>query len=833
MIYTVKTICEIIEGRFLQFNQNTSIQHIILDSRQTITFNNELFFALQGPRRNGLQFIPELFKKGTRNFVIDDENFDVKIYPEANFVLVKNVLHALHLLAAHHRRQFAIPIIGITGSNGKTIVKEWLYQLLHNDEQIVRNPKSYNSQIGVPLSIWHINDHHTLGIFEAGISLPGEMGKLEGIIQPSIGLFTNVGEAHNEGFESLQQKAIEKLKLFKNVDVLIYSSDHPIVQQAIADWIDKRKKSGGSPLTIFNWGHAPLSNLIINAITKQPSSTRIEAAFKSKKVFIDIPFSDDASIENAISCWCVLLYLGYDESIIRHRMNNLVPVNMRLEFRKGINQCVLINDSYSADLSSLKIALNYLQQQGASDKRVILSDFLQTGYKDDALYKEISFLLKQHQVNKIIGIGPAISKWLPMYKANNNLSEIIFYTSVDEFKHHFRSSQFHKETILIKGARIFQFEQIVKLLEKKVHQTVLEINLNALVFNLKQFQHSLKSSTKIMAMVKAFAYGSGGAEIAGALQFHKIDYLGVAYADEAVELRVAGIQLPIMVMNTEAGNFDVIIANNLEPVIYSFHLLQAFLHYLEAQGIQQYPVHIEIETGMHRLGFAEAEWTMLGEKLSGSPLKIQSVFSHLAAGEDPSEDVFTLQQYELLNNACAVLQKHLTYNFIKHISNSAAILRHPELQLDMVRLGIGLYGINTTGDKKLQLQPVATLKSTIAQIKKVKAGETISYNRKGIIKTDAVIATIRIGYADGYSRLLGNGKGYMLVHGKKAPVIGTVCMDMTMVDITGIKGVEAGDEVIVFGKDLPVVQLAEWVNTIPYEIMTGISERVQRVYFEE
>jgi len=832
VIYTVETICDIIKGRFLQFNHNAHIADLVLDSRQVFTAGDALFFALKGPRRDGHQFIPELYKQGVRNFIVG-KTINTDSFPGANFIMADDVLIALQDLSAHHRRQFTIPVIGITGSNGKTIVKEWLYQLLHNDYEIVRSPKSYNSQIGVPLSVWQITAQHTLGIFEAGISLPGEMQNLEKIIQPTIGIFTNIGEAHSEGFSGLQQKVEEKLQLFSHADALIYCSDHEIVHAAVTRLAEGRKMNlQGKLFSVFNWGRKSSSTLQITTITKQNASTKIEAIYKTQGISIEIPFTDDASVENAITCWCALLLLGYDYSVINERMQKLLPVNMRLEFRKGINQCTIINDSYSADLSSLQIALNFLQQQAAGTKKtVILSDFLQTGYSNEALYKEIAELLVRHQVNRIIGIGASISRYLQFDE--EKMPEVIFYTTVDEFKIHFRSSLFHNETILVKGARVFRFEQVVKLLEQKVHQTVLEINLNALVNNLKQFQQCLRPSTKMMAMVKAFAYGSGGAEIASALQFHKIDYLGVAYADEGVELRLAGIHLPIMVMNTAPDNFDVIVANNLEPVIYSFEILQAFSNYIEAQAIQQYPVHIEIETGMHRLGFDENEWTQLAERIARAPFKIQSIFSHLAAGEDPSEDEYTLRQFSFFKKACTVLQEQIHYPVLQHITNSAAILRHPQLQLDMVRLGIGLYGIDTTGSNQLQLQPVAALTSTIAQIKKVEAGETVSYNRRGVIKKDSLIATVRIGYADGYSRSFGNGIGHMLVHGKPAPVVGIVCMDMTMIDVTDIEDVNVGDTVTVFGNGLPIQQLAQWSKTIAYEIMTGISERVQRIYFEE
>jgi alanine racemase len=774
----------------------TPVEYLLLDSRKIYLPGSSLFFALKGARRNGHQFIPEVYKKGVRCFVISEPT-DTIAYPEANFVMVKDTQQALQQLAAHHRRQFNIPVIGITGSNGKTIVKEWLYQLLHADYTIVRSPKSYNSQVGVPLSVWQMNEHHTLGIFEAGISRPGEMEKLEKIIQPTIGILTNIGEAHSEGFSSRQQKEAEKNILFKNAEQPAALETGEIRRQANATIIHAKKdKNADGPISI------------------------------------EIPFTDEASVQNAITCWRVMLMLGYDNEIIRNRMRLLLPVNMRLELKKGINHCSIINDSYSADLSSLEIALNFLvQQSGGSKKTVVLSDFLQSSLKDHELYPLILENLKKHNVSRLIGIGEKISNGLDAVDPG---IEIERYTSTEDFINQFRSSRFKEETILIKGARVFGFEKIVQLLEQKVHKTVLEINLNAIVHNLKTYQDHLHPATKVMAMVKAFAYGSGGAEVAGILQYHKVDYLGVAYADEGVELRKAGITLPIMVMNPDESAFESLIEYNLEPEIYSFSLLQSFDIFLQNEGLQQYPVHIEIETGMNRLGFSIEEMAALGGYLQkASSLKVKTVFSHLASSDDPNQDEFTFRQFDLYKQAVTQLKEKLDYSFLEHIANSGAILRLPQLQLQMVRLGIGLYGVDSAGEHQSELQPVATLRSTIAQIKHIKAGESVSYNRKAVVKRNSIIATVRIGYADGFSRRLGNGTGKMWLKDQLVPVIGTVCMDMTMLDITGIEDVREGDEVIVFGNELPVQQLATWAGTIPYEIMTAISQRVKRVYFEE
>jgi len=728
------------------------------------------------------------------------ENINLVDYPGSNFIMVGNTLNALQLLAGWHRRQFSIPVIGITGSNGKTIVKEWLYQLLSPDHEVVRSPRSYNSQTGVPLSIWQMNEQHTMAIFEAGISQPGEMERLEKMIRPTLGVLTNIGEAHSEGFSSTDQKKAEKEILFRN-------AKRPV-------------------------------ELSISGVEKGVQETKILAAPLSghSTASITIPFTDDASISNAVTCWQVMIELGYDQAVIMQRMSSLSPVNMRLELKKAINNCTVINDSYSADLSSLQIALGFLDQQAADLKKTaILSDFLQSSLKDEELYTQILESLQRHRIDRVIGIGEKISRNLRRLSVQNGFpGKIEVFPNTDDFISHFRSSKFKDEAVLIKGARVFAFERIVQLLEQKLHQTVLEINLNSIAHNLKVYQQHLKPETRVMAMVKAFAYGSGGAEIAGILQFHKVDYLGVAYADEGIELRKAGITLPIMVMNPEESVFESLIEYDLEPDIYSFHLLHSFIDFLKNAGLTGYPVHVEIETGMNRLGFSIKELDSLAQILSEtSVIKVESVFSHLASSEDASQDDFSFKQFEIFNKAIETLKRKVSYQFISHLANSAAIFRLPQLQLDMVRLGIGLYGVDSAGSHQSELQSVATLRSTVAQIKRLKPGESVSYNRKGVVTKDSVIATVRIGYADGFSRRLGNGVGRMWIKNQLVPVIGTVCMDMTMIDVTGVEDVREGDDVIIFGKELPVQQLAAWAGTIPYEVMTGISQRVKRVYFEE
>jgi Alr-MurF fusion protein len=826
-LYKISEIAAIINAHHLQQQDDATLEHLLLDSRKLLFPKTSLFFALGGPRRTGGAFITELYEKGVRNFVVSESigTDAIKNFGEANFLQVKNVLSALQLLVANHRNKFQIPVIGITGSNGKTIVKEWLYQLLQANYNIVRSPKSYNSQIGVPLSVWQMSSQHTLGIFEAGISMGGEMERLEKIIQPNIGIFTNIGEAHSEGFENITQKVKEKIHLFENSSTIIYCKDELVVDEALQNLHQNNNA------VLFTWAQDEAATLFITAIQVQAFNTVIKAIFKERKISISIPFTNDAAIKNAITCWSVLLLLEIADEIISERMMQLKPVEMRLELKQGINNCSVINDSYSADITSLSIALDFLQQQQQHPKRtVIISDILQSGKNNEALYNEVANILQQKNINRFIGIGTEISKYQHCFAS---IQDKVFFSTTTEFIQHFPSLHFYNETILLKGARIFEFEQISHLLEQKSHQTVLEINLNAITHNLKTYQQQLNPGVKMMAMVKAFSYGSGSFEIANLLQFQKIDYLAVAYADEGVELRKAGIALPIMVMNAEEATFDMLVQYNLEPELYSFSILNAFENYLQQSAIVNYPVHIKLDTGMHRLGFESADVEELCARLKKSTqFKIQTVFSHLASSDNSAHDNFTKQQATLFLKACAALEKNLPYPFIKHIANTSAIHRHKELQLDMVRLGIGLYGVDGNATMQQQLKNVSTLKTTVSQIKKVKAGESVGYNRSSVADKNSIIATVRIGYADGYPRVLSNGVGKMLVNNKLAPVIGNVCMDMTMLDVTGIDVYE-GDEVIVFGEALPVSDLARWSNTIAYEILTGISQRVKRVYFEE
>jgi alanine racemase len=830
--YSIENIASIVKGKWLSQHENAHIAHLLIDSRRLIFPASSLFFALQGPRRDGHTYIGQLYAKGLRNFIIS-ESTDLHRMPEANVIQVPDTLQALQALAAHHRRQFAIPVIGITGSNGKTIVKEWLNQLLEKKYAVVRSPRSFNSQIGVPLSVWGMNETHELAIFEAGISQTGEMDQLQKIIQPTIGIFTTIGEAHSEGFLNIRQKVNEKLRLFTHVKTLVYCKDSPEINEGVAQLWQQLHRGQGNAFEIFSWSMLTEATLQVTAIYKQEGRTYITAHYKGDTTSIVIPFTDNASIENAIHCWCVLLQLDIPFEMIDERMQQLSHVAMRLELKKGINNCSIINDSYSADLSSFNIALDFLSQQHQHAKRtVILSDILQSGRNEKDLYTELARSLQQRQVNRVIGIGERIGHHQAAFQGAG-IPELSFYGSVDLFKKDFPHLYFKDETILLKGARIFELEQIDRLLEQKVHQTVLEIDLSALTHNLKQFQQRLKPSTRLMVMVKAFSYGSGSYEIANVLQYHNVNYLAVAYADEGVELRRAGINLPVMVMNPEASTFDALVQYNLEPDLYAPGILESFEDFLRKEGIQQFPVHIELETGMNRLGFSKEQLPVLLSALRGNAFKVQSVFSHLASSEDPQHDAFTRRQAELYGQMADEIQAVLPYTFIRHIANTAAITRHPELQWDMVRLGIGLYGVSPGEEQHLELAEVSTLRSTIAQIKELPEGETVSYGRKGVLVQPSRIATVRIGYADGYPRTLSNGAGKMWVNGHLAPVVGTICMDMTMIDITGIPQVQEGDEVVVFGKELPVSQVAHWAQTIPYELLTGVSQRVKRVYFEE
>ena len=795
------------------------ISILFTDSRRINNPAEGLFFALSG-RRNGHEFVAEAYASGVRNFVVEHgPEFNL---PDANFLIVADPLIALQALAAYHRNQFNLQVIGITGSNGKTIVKEWLYQLLVADKNIVRNPKSYNSQIGVPLSVWQINSHNNLGIFEAGISTINEMDKLEAIIKPQIGVLTHIGTAHDEGFSNSRQKVLEKLLLFKNSNMLIYNYDQLIDYQA---YITAKET--------FTWSRKfNQADLYVFSETVISKNYYLRAYYQSREIECLIPFSDQASVENAIVCWATMLALGYTATEADKRIERLSPVSMRLELKNGVNNCSVIDDSYNSDLQSLEIALNFLGQQNQHQKKtLILSDIYQSGLSQDVLYRQVADLISNKEVDKFIGVGEA----LMAHQTYFNIAEQHFFEDTTAMLQQLKQLNFKEETILIKGSRSFEFERISRALAQKAHETVLEINLNMLLSNLNFYKSKIKPGVKVMAMVKAFSYGSGTFEVANMLQYNKVDYLAVAYIDEGVALRQAGINLPVMVLNPEATAFDKLTEYKLEPVIYSFGLLDDFVEYALARNIINYPVHIKIDTGMHRLGFENHEIETLCDLLEENRyVRIQSVFSHLVASEAAAHDEFTKTQIKRFEKAFKEIEKTLRYKVIKHLCNTAGIIRWPAAQYDMVRLGIGLYGIDSAvpaADNALQ--PIASLKTSVAQVKKIKGGDTISYSRSGKLAKDGKIATVRIGYADGYLRAFGNGIGKMLVKGKLVPTVGNITMDMCMLDVTGLD-VREGDEVIIFdGQHQRIEELARQIGTIPYEILTNVSQRVKRVYFYE
>jgi len=818
--YTIQNIAEILCAEALLAQPAEVIEYLSTDSRRISFPSATLFFALQTARRDAHIFIKEVYERGVRNFVVH-KKYDTKNFADANFIFVDDTLRALQTLAAYHRAQFDYPVIGITGSNGKTIVKEWLYQLLSNDYNIVRSPRSYNSQTGVPLSVWQMSEEHNLAIFEAGISQRGEMEKLEKIIRPSIGVFTNIGEAHKENFQSRAEKAKEKAKLFQHSEVVVYCSDDATIQQALSDLSEKK---------FFTWSRENEADVKIISVEKREVNAKISFEFNKQSSNIVIPFTDDASVQNACTCLTVLLYLKTPVETICRRMQQIHAVSMRLQLVHGINNCVVVNDAYSFDINSFSVALDFLaQQQQQSQRTVIISDI--PSAKNGEAYEEVIEMLHSRKIYRAITIGEEWNKHQSLIK---KIPVTQYYHDTNSFIEQFSANHFRNEAILLKGARIFGFEKIVSLLEKKVHQTVMEINLTAMAHNLNQYRSRLNKGVKLMAMVKAFAYGSGSAEVANLVQFHKADYLAVAYADEGVELRKAGISLPIMVMNVDEAAFETIVQNDLEPELFSFNIFESFNSFLQHEGLQQYPVHIKLDTGMHRLGFEEKDLPVLLPMLQHNHhIAVRSVFTHLAASEDPLEDVFTHQQSQVFENCCRQIKEALGYNFIMHLSNSAAIFRKTSLQYDMVRLGIGLYGIDSSNTFQSSLQTVATLKTTIAQLRNVKAGDTVGYNRRGEVQRDSLIATIRIGYADGFNRKLGYGNGKVFINNKLVPTIGTVSMDMTMIDVTDVPDVSEGDEVEIFGSNIPVQQVAKWCDTIPYEILAGISQRVKRIYIEE
>ena len=813
--YSIHHIAEILNADKVLPLPNMAIRKLLTDSRTVIDPEGSLFFAVKA-QRDGHQFITNAYENGVRNFVISDSAFAT--FSDANFLIVSDVLQALQDLAAYNRQINPIKVIGITGSNGKTIVKEWLYQLLAADYHIIRSPKSFNSQIGVPLSVWQIAPDHTLGIFEAGVSTNNEMEPLTKMIAPTIGVLTNIGEAHAEGFQDKTEKLKEKLKLFTDVETFVYAPEY-ISGVAVDDLPGKTK---------FTWSTSFPADLKISFIEPIEGRNYIRATYQEKEIECLIPFSDKASIENGIICWATLLAMGYSPEQADLRLEKLTPISMRLELINGIENCSVIDDSYSADTSSLAIALDFLNQQNQHPKKtLILSDIYETGKTNEVLYTEIASLLQQKNLNRLIGIGPNISSF-----ANLFTLEATFFDDTQSFIAQLPGIHFANETILVKGARRFEFSRISKLLTLKIHDTILAINLNALAANLQFYRSKLSHGVKVMAMVKAFSYGSGSFEIANLLQYHKVDYLAVAYADEGIALRKAGITLPIMVMSPEPSAFEAMVHQQLEPEIYNIGILKSFLNFLPAYTVD-YPIHLKLDTGMHRLGFESEDLPALLTLLKDlKSVKVISIFTHLVASEQAKHDEFTTHQFQEFTRMYHEMSTTLDYQPFKHVLNTSGVTRWPDLQLDMVRIGIGLYGFDNALVNNQGLQTVAVLKTTITQVKELKAGETVGYNRNGVLPNGGRIATVKIGYADGYNRNFGNGNGKMLVNGKLAPTIGSICMDMSMLDVTGLE-VKTGDEVIVFDSQLTIADLAKQIHTIPYEILTNVSQRVKRVYFYE
>ena len=822
MTYSIEQISEIIGADRHGFCP-ASISWLLTDSRSLCFPKETLFFALPGKHNDAHEFIRGLYDKGVRNFVVSRLPDKMENYEESNFLLVDNTLRSLQLLTATHRQKFSAPVIGITGSNGKTVVKEWLYQLLEDNFRITRSPRSYNSQTGVPLSVWMMDEQTELGIFEAGISDPGEMRPLWKIIRPTIGILTNIGGAHQENFSSLQEKCMEKLKLFHNCDVVIYDADNELIQDCV----------NRSVLSVreIAWSRRNSEKpLFISNVDKRGDRTVVTYRYIGLENEYSIPFIDDAAIQNSMHCLAVCLYLGMQPDAIREKMWHLEPIGMRLDVKEGQRNCVIINDSYNSDLSSLDIALDFMTRRQESKRlkrTLILSDILQTGMSAKALYRKVDQLLAGREIDRLIGVGRDISSVSQLFSIRDKQ----FFESTEALLESDVLENMHGEHVLIKGARKFKFDRITERLELKVHETILEVDLKAIAANFNRYRSFLKPGTRVVCMVKAAAYGSGAVEVARTLQDLRANYLAVAVADEGAELRRAGITTGIMVMNPERSAFKTLFEHNLEPEIYSFHLLDEFIKVAEHNGITDFPIHIKIDTGMHRLGFAPEDIPELVRRLKRhSAVVPRSVFSHFVGSDSPAFDEFTRLQISRFEAASSELQAAFPHHIIRHICNTAGIERFPEVHFDMVRIGLGLYGVDPITNKALT--PVCTLKTTILQIRDLQPGETVGYSRRGVIRRPSRIAAIPIGYADGLDRHLGNGQAYCLVNGCKAYYVGNICMDVCMIDVTDIDCKE-GDAVEIFGANLPVSELSDILGTIPYEIISTVSNRVKRVYFSE
>ena len=831
MNYTIEKITTLLGARRIG-TVDAQIRWLLTDSRSLCFPEETLFFALKTARNDGHRYIADLYRRGVRNFVVaaDAAPLWEKMEGACNFLVVPSPLEALQRLAERHRDEFNIPIVGITGSNGKTMVKEWLYQLLSPSMTVTRSPKSYNSQIGVPLSVWLLNEQTQVGLFEAGISQPDEMSSLADIIQPTIGVLTSMGTAHQENFRSIEEKCMEKMLLFQHVKVLAYNSDDDIISRCIRRSGFKGEKIG--------WSRENQSApLFIAGVTSDAHHTTISYIYKGSRASYQLPFFDEASLQCSFACAAVALYLGVTPEQLAERMGRLEPVAMRLEVKEGQRDCLIINDSYNSDINSLDIALDFMARRRQGKSTLILSDIYQSGMDDALLYREVNSLCVKRGVNKLIAIGPHINKQRSVFSVESST----FFASTDAFLQSDTFRQLHDEIILIKGARAFGFDRITEQLEQKVHETILEVNLNAVVDNLNYYRSFLKPETKLVCMVKADAYGAGAVEVAKTLQDHRVDFLAVAVADEGVTLRRNGITQNIMIMNPEMTAFKTMFDYDLEPEVYSFRLMDALIHAAEQQGITGWPVHIKLDTGMHRLGFdPEKDIDELIQRLKSQNAIIpRSVFSHFVGSDSDDFDNFSAMQFERFDKASKKLQSVFSHKILRHMDNSAAIEPFPERQMDMCRLGLGLYGYDprdtsaTSNTGAATLSPVSTLKTTILQLRHVPKEETVGYSRKGILTRDSIIAAIPIGYADGLNRHLGRGACYCLVNGQKAPYVGNICMDVAMIDVTDIPDVHEGDSVEIFGEHLPATVLSDVLQTIPYEVLTGVSNRVKKVYFQD
>lgn len=824
MKYTIEKVTTLIGARRIG-HSDANIGWILTDSRSLCFPEETLFFALKTERNDGHRYINDLYRRGVRNFVVEEVPDDAATqYPETNFLKVTSTLEALQRLAERHRDEFNIPIVGITGSNGKTMVKEWLYQLLSPQMVVTRSPKSYNSQTGVPLSVWLLNEQTQVGIFEAGISKPGEMDALRDIIQPTVGVLTSLGAAHQENFRTLEEKCLEKMQLFHDAQVVVYDSDDDTVSRCM-------RKSGFSGEKI-GWSMENSSApMFFKSVKTNGTTTDIAYVFRGVEGSYCLPFIDDASVKCSLACACVALHLGVAPDDLAARMSQLEPVAMRLEVKEGQHGCTIINDSYNSDVNSLDIALDFMCRRPDHKGRrrtLILSDIRQSGEQPEALYRKVSELATNRGIEKFIGIGQDIKSQAEKIQ----VADKYFFTDVPQFVKSEVFKALHDEVILIKGARSFGFDHITELLERKVHETILEVNLTAVVDNLNHYRSFLKPTTKMVCMVKADAYGAGAVEVAKTLQEHRVDYLAVAVADEGVTLRKNGITGNIMIMNPEMTAFKTMFDYDLEPEVYSFRLMDALIKAAEKEGITGYPVHIKIDTGMHRLGFdPKNDMDELIKRLKHQSAIIpRSVFSHFVGSDSDGFDDFSAQQFALFDEASKKLQAAFDHKILRHMDNSAGIEHFPERQLDMCRLGLGLYGIDSRDNHILNT--VSTLKTTILQLRNVPKDETVGYSRKGKLSRDSVIGAIPIGYADGLNRHLGDGRCYCLVNGKKAPYVGNICMDVAMIDVTGIDCKE-GDMVEIFGEHLPVTVLSDALETIPYEVLTSISNRVKKVYYQD